>query len=167
MKYLMVMMGLVLVVVSCSTLTSAERAEREAKIEKAVEKMLAERRYTVDVSMMYPKSGRAQNVTSNYSLEVRGDSLVSYLPYFGTARSVPYGGGKGLVFEDDIDSYVEDFSRADRRIIQFSTNNGEDLLVYTVTVFDTGTADIHVNCRNRDDISYRGTLDPEAYPKDE
>ena len=37
----MVMMGLALVVVSCSTLTSAERAEREAKIEKAVAKMSA------------------------------------------------------------------------------------------------------------------------------
>ena len=124
------------------------------------------RRFRIYIDYMMPLRGRGKAITDSYSLTVDGNKVSSYLPYFGTAYSVPYGGGKGLVFDDDIDSYVEDNSRSDRRIIQFSTNNGEDLLVYTVTVFDTGTADIHVNCRNRDDISYRGTLDPDAYPKD-
>ena len=34
----------------------------------------------------------------------------------------------------------------------------EDIFVYSITVFDNGSADINVNCHNRDDISYRGNL---------
>lgn len=165
----LLLIAAVLLVAGCGAFRQSpeqKRAEQE-RIAALVSERLDARRFRIYVDYMIPLRGRGRAITDSYSLTVDGNKVDSHLPYFGTARSVPYGGGKGLVFEDDIDSYVEDFSRADRRIIQFSTNNGEDLLVYTVTVFDTGTADIHVNCRNRDDISYRGTLDPEAYPKDE
>ena len=159
MKYLMVMMGLVLVVVSCSTLTSAERAEREAKIEKAVAKMLSERRYTVDVSMMYPKSGRAQNVTSNYSLEVRGDSLVSYLPYFGRAYSVPFGGGKALNFAAPIKSYHSEKGKKGRTKVEIKVDNTEDYIKYMLDIFPDGNTTIDVIPREREAITFSGQMD--------
>lgn len=84
--------------VACSTLTPAERAERAARKAALVEKALADRHYTIDVQMMYPQQGPARNVSGDYSLEVRGDTLISSLPYFGRAYLVPYGGGKGLNF---------------------------------------------------------------------
>ena len=40
--------------------------------------------------------GGSKHLTSDYSLEIRNDSVYSYLPYFGVAYNVPYGGGKGL-----------------------------------------------------------------------
>ena len=76
-KGLMIFMAVVLA--ACSTLTPAEKAERQAKRAQAVEKALAERHYKVDVEMMYPRRGKAVNVSSNYSLEVKGDTLISYL----------------------------------------------------------------------------------------
>ena len=164
----LLLIAAVLLVAGCGSLKQSseqKRAEQE-RVAAMVWERLDARRFRIYIDYMMPLRGRGKAITDSYSLTVDGNKVSSYLPYFGTAYSVPYGGGKGLVFDDDIDSYVEDNSRSDRRIIQFSTNNGEDLLVYTVTVFDTGTADIHVNCRNRDDISYRGTLDPDAYPKD-
>ena len=42
--------------------------------------------------------GRSRALTSDYSIEIRNDSVFSYLPYFGVAYNVPYGGGKGLIF---------------------------------------------------------------------
>ena len=156
---MMVMMGLVLVMVSCSTLTSAERAEREAKIEKAVAKMLAERRYTVDVSMMYPKSGRAQNVTSNYSLEVRGDSLVSYLPYFGRGYSLPIGGGKGLNFSAPIKNYHSEKGKKGRTRVEIQVDNTEDFLTYSLDIFPNGSTTIDVVSREREPITFSGQMD--------
>ena len=164
----LLLIAAVLLVAGCGSLkqnAEQKRAEQE-RVAALVGERLDARRYRIYIDYMMPLRGRGKAITDSYCLTVDGNKVDSYLPYFGTAYSVPYGGGKGLVFEDEIDSYVEDFSRADRRIIQFSTNNGEDVLVYTLTVFDTGTADIHVNCRNRDDISYRGSLDPDTYPKD-
>ena len=55
-KLILFMMAMSLAVCGCSTLTSAERAARDAKTAQAVEKALAERRYRVEISMMNPMS---------------------------------------------------------------------------------------------------------------
>ena len=68
MKKLLIIMIVSLAVCACSTLTSAERAEWDAKTAQTVEKALTERQYTVDIQMMYPRRGKAVNVTSDYSL---------------------------------------------------------------------------------------------------
>ena len=101
-------------------------------------------------------------MTSPYSITVDGTHLRSHLPYIGVAYSVPYGGGKGLSFESEIEEYAEDDSRGDRRLIVFSTDNEEDYIVYRLTVFRNGSADLEVSSKNREPISYRGFLDPDA-----
>ena len=159
MKHLLTMMALTLAMVSCSTLTSAQRAEREAKMEKAVAKALAERCYTVDVNMMYPKSGRAQNVSSDYSLEVRGDSLVSYLPYFGRAYNVPFGGGKGLNFAAPIKSYHSEKGKKGNTRVEIQVDNTEDYFTYSLDIFPNGSTTIDVVARERESITFSGQMD--------
>ncbi len=159
MKHLLTIVGLALVVASCSTLTSAQRAEREAKIEKAVEKALAERRYTVDVNMMYPRRGSVQNVSSDYSLEVRGDSLVSYLPYFGRGYSLPIGGGKGLNFSAPIKNYHSEKGKKGRTRVEIQVDNTEDFLTYSLDIFPNGSTTIDVVSREREPITFSGQMD--------
>ena len=159
MKNVVVMICLSLVVFSCSTLTSVERAEREARIERAVAKMLAEHRYAVNVNMMYPRNGRAQNVTSDYSLEVKGDSLVSYLPYYGRAYSVPFGGGKGLNFVTLIKSYHSEKGKNGNTRVEIEVDNTEDYIRYSLDVFPNGSTTIDVIARERDPISYSGQME--------
>ena len=69
-----------------------------------------------------------------------------------------YGGGKVLTFKDDIDKYEDSGWNKGRREVVLSTNNDEDTVVFTFTVYDDGHTDVHVHCRNREDISYRGTF---------
>ena len=159
MKNVVVMICLSLAVFSCSTLTSAERAERDAKIERAVAKMLAEHRYAVTVNMMFPRNGRAQNVTSDYSLEVRGDSLVSYLPYFGRAYSVPFGGGKGLNFAAPIKSYHSEKGKKGRTNVEIDVDNTEDYIKYMLDIFPDGNTTIDVIPREREAITFSGQMD--------
>lgn len=45
-------------------------------------------------------------MTTNYTLEIRNDSVFSYLPYFGVAYNAPYGGGKSLNFNASITGYT-------------------------------------------------------------
>lgn len=81
---------------SCAS--KEELAARRIELAKKVATALQERNFKIGVLMMYPPRGGARNVAYGYSLEVRNDSLISYLPYFGRAYDVPYGGGKGLNF---------------------------------------------------------------------
>ena len=148
----------------CASLkmTPEEKAMMEAKIQENLDN----RTYVIDVDQMNPRRGPTQHVT-NYSIEVDGDRLVSHLPYVGQAWNLPYGGGKGMNFESKISDYVESFPKPDRRQIVIGTNNGEDLFVFIITVFGNGKSDIEVRSRNRESISYYGTLDPDRVPQSE
>lgn len=140
---------------ACSTMTAAERAEKALAVERA----LASRHYVVDVQMMYPRSGRAVNVSSNYSLEIKGDTVVSYLPYFGRAYSIPYGGGKAFNFSAPIISYESASDQKGKNYVRLVTDNEEDVITFQLEIFDNGQTTIDVQAREREPITYSGELE--------
>ena len=151
-----VLFAFTLIIAACSSLSSAERAERAAKVAQSVEKALAERRYTVSINTMLPRRGKVVNVSPDYSLEVKGDTLVSYLPYFGRAYNVPYGGGKGLRFKAPITGYFVDSTHRNRHIIYIDAVDTEDSYSYIITLFDAGNAAVSVTPRQRSHIEFTG-----------
>ncbi len=141
-------------VMACGTMTAAEQAERIQAVSKALES----KHYTVSIQMMYPSRGGAKSVTSDYSLEVKGDTLVSYLPYIGRAYNVPYGGGKGLNFTAPIKHYEATKDNKGRTRVVILTDNEEDLITYYLEVWDTGQTTIDVQSREREPINYSGEV---------
>ena len=141
--------------VACGTMTSAERAERALAVENA----LATRHYAVSIQVMYPTRGGAVNVTPDFSLKVEGDTLVSYLPYFGRAYNVPPGGGKGLNFTAPIKRYEAAKDKKGRTHVLIVADNDEDVITYHLEIVDNGRASIDVRCRERESISYSGELE--------
>jgi len=129
-------------------------AQQDAQL---VQQKLDARSFTIDVNYMIPLRGQARSVSS-YSISVDGTTLNSHLPYFGEARNVPYGGGNGLSFKDNIDEYSDKGWQKDNRTIVLSVKTEEDTFVFSINVFTNGTATIIVHGRNRDDITYRGNL---------
>lgn len=147
-----------LALVACGTLAPAEKETHRVAWTQTVEKMLADRHYTIDVQMMYPHRGTARNVVGNYSLEVRGDTLVSYLPYFGRAYQVPYGGGKGLNFSEVMENYSAVMNAQGQTIVTIGLTNEEDTYQYTLSIFDNGSTTIDVHARQRDPITFSGMI---------
>lgn len=94
-------LGIVLVLTGQSLCAQTKKEKKEQK-EKEVKELIECKRFTIDVNRAIPMGGRSLNLTSPYSLEMRGDSAISYLPYFGRAYSAPYGGGDGLRFENQL-----------------------------------------------------------------
>ena len=90
---------------------------------------------------------------------MKGDTLISYLPYFGRVYWVPYGGGKGLNFMVTISSYEEWEKKNGLRHIEIGLKNEEDTYLYTIEVFSNGSATIDVMARQREQISYTGEMD--------
>ena len=162
MKPLRLIVLLCLVVASACGIVRKTPQEKQAEARR-IQEMLDARNYTIDIGYMIPLRGSGKPV-SIHSIRVAGDTLTSYLPYFGEARMVPYGGGKGLNFEEKIASYsdsgssVDSGASAEKRTITIAVKNEEDSYVFTLTVFEGGDTHIHVHSVNRDDISYHGTL---------
>lgn len=151
-----------LLLTGCGTarLSSAEKRAEAERVAQQVSQLLDAKAYRIEVNYMTPLRGGGKMVNGSYSITVDGTVIDSHLPYIGAAYNVPYGGGKVLTFKDDIDEYADEGWKKDKRYVVLTTNNDEDTIVYTLTLFDNAQADIHVHCRNREDISYRGTLVP-------
>lgn len=152
-------MALTALVMLVGCATAEERAARAAEQAKAVKTALQERNYQIAVNRMYPSRGASKIVSSGYSVEVRNDSLISYLPYFGRAYDVPYGGGNGLNFSAPIRNYKESQTKSDLRHIEIDVKNDEDTYLYTLDIFDNGSADINVRSRQREPISFSGQME--------
>ena len=135
-----------------------DRQAEKARTEQAVRKALDERRYCIDVNYMNPMRGRSRALTTPYTLTVRNDSVLSYLPYMGEAYSVPYGGGKALNFNAPISTYEMKEGKRGRRDIKFTTTNDEDTYTYTLTVYPNGSTSIHVQPTRRQSISFSGEM---------
>ena len=144
-------------IVGCAT--AEERAARAAEQAKAVKAALQERNYQIAVNRMYPSRGASKSLSYGYSVEVRNDSLISYLPYFGRAYDVPYGGGNGLNFSAPIRNYQESQPKSNLRHIEIDVKNDEDIYLYTLDIFDNGSTDINVRSRQRDPISFSGEME--------
>lgn len=151
-------MMLVLALVACSTLTPAEKEARKVAKAQAVEKALADRHYKINVQMMYPQSGPAKDVSGNYSLEVKGDTLVSYLPYLGRAYQVPYGGGNGLNFSAVMRHYSVTKDSKGKTIVKIEVTNEEDTYQYQLSIFDNGSTTIDVQSKQRAPITFSGIM---------
>ncbi len=155
---------LILVAISAAILlsgcaTSEEMAAQMAELSANVTNALNNRDYKIAIDRMYPMRGSSRHVSFGYSVEVRNDTLVSYLPYFGRAYNVPYGGGKGLNFTAPIGSYQEFMKRNGQRHIEIGVSNEEDTYFYTIEVFDNGNSTVDVRARQRERISYSGHIE--------
>ena len=130
------LVGIVLLLAGQSLYAQSKKEKKEQKANE-VKELIDSKRFTVDVDRAIPMGGRSVNLTSPYSLEMRGDSVISYLPYFGRAYSAPYGGGDGLRFEGSIT---------------------DDTFAFSVQVFSNGSATINVTPVNKQNITFYGEL---------
>lgn len=140
---------------SSSGLTKAER--REAK-RRAIARAIDGRHYTIDMRTAYPLRHPQVLLTYGYSLEVAGDTIKSYLPYYGRAYNIPYGGGKGLNFTGIINGYNDYGMRQGTRHIELQTTTDEDTYIFKMDISDTGNVTLDVFSKEREQISFYGEI---------
>ncbi|WP_297329087.1 DUF4251 domain-containing protein [uncultured Bacteroides sp.] len=135
------------------------RSEKKARIERAVKEAVDAKTYEINVDRMHPIKGGSRTLTTNYSLKVRNDSVYSYLPYFGVAYSVPYGGGKGMIFNEPLTDYTTKKLKKGKVQVAFQTRSEGDNYEYSLTIYPNGSTTINVQATNRQSISYTGEMD--------
>ena len=153
-----IFMLLLALLVDIPTLSAQSKKEKKEQKKEAVKKLIESENYKIDVNTPMPMRGRSIPLTSSYSLEIRNDSVISYLPYYGRAYSIPYGGGDGLNFKAVLKEYSMKMDKKGNAVIEFIARNPEDRYEYRVKVFPNGSASIDVNMQNRQSISFQGEL---------
>jgi len=154
-----ILMLLLALLVVFPTLSAQSKKEKKEQKKEAVKKLIASENYKIDVQTALPMRGRSIPLTSPYSLEIRNDSVISYLPYFGRAYSIPYGGGDGLNFRVPLKEYNMEMDKKGNAVIKFVAQNPEDRFEFRAKVYSNGSTSIDVNMQNRQSISFQGELE--------
>lgn len=149
--------GLILFAGTTLSVSAQNKQEKKEK-EKEVKELLESGFYTINVNRALPLNGTAINLTSSYTLEMRGDTVISHLPYFGRAYNIPYGGGEGLRFKRKTCRKSIVFDDKGTADAVFEVKTDEDNFSYHIKVFANGSATIFVQPVNRQSISFHGGL---------
>ena len=153
--YSLLLMGFVLV--GCAT--QQERAEKREQVRGAVAEAVESQQIRIGISWMNTLKYGSKSVTPDFFLELKGDTLNSYLPYMGQAyRPTMPSQSEGLNFEVPVQQVRKSHPKNNRWQLEIMARTNEDNYKYLIDIFDTGKATIHVSCANRDPISFDGEL---------
>jgi len=145
---------------ACSSLTSAEKAARAAETARQVAERLDARQYTVCMEYVTPQRMYGHPIGPEYYIRVSGDTLESYLPYFGRAFGpLPYDGGMGLNFTALLDEYQVVRKKKNRTDVSMSVHNDEDRYLYRLEVYDSGEASLYISALKHDFIGFNGYVE--------
>lgn len=123
-----------------------------------VKECLDTKHYKIQAQTALPNGWRSISLDSRYSVEVRGDSVFSHLPYFGRAYRLPYGGGEGLIFDAEITDYKMTVGKKGTNEIKFKARTREDSYDFMLTIYPNGRSSIRVFTQNKQSIDFLGEM---------
>ncbi|MBL7699971.1 MAG: DUF4251 domain-containing protein [Chitinophagaceae bacterium] len=131
------------------------------KKENPVSQAIEAKKYTFRVRSIMPASGGTRQVTSQWDFTVNGDSIISYLPYFGRAYVAPIGRSTDpLNFTSTDYSYKVTPAKKGGWNIEIKPNDISDIRMMNLNISKAGYGTLYVTHQNRQNISYTGVVEP-------
>lgn len=75
--------------VACATTNRKQNDRKKLEKSELISKAICNRDFKINVQTAHPTRGMSVTLTADFNIRVKGDSVVSYLPYFGRAYNVP------------------------------------------------------------------------------
>jgi hypothetical protein len=123
-----------------------------------VQRLLQSKEFTFKAQTALPMAGAAKPLTYDYEVKFLGDSINSYLPYFGRAYAAVYPGEGGISFTSTKFDYNYKQKGENRWDIVVKPKDTRDVREFNFTVYDNGSAYLQVFSNNRQPISYNGYI---------
>jgi Domain of unknown function (DUF4251) len=134
-------------------------AAGQGKDESGIPEAIETKNFIFKASSATPQRGRMRQLTSEYELVVRPDTMVSFLPYFGRAFTAPINPSEGgIKFTSTNFTYAGEKKKRGWEI-KIKPKDVSDVTTLYLTVFENGSASLRVNCVNRTPISYNGIVE--------
>ena len=153
---------LMLIILSCISIRySTPKAFPGAQSAKDtdVQKLLKSKSYQFIPQSVKTQSGRSIQI-SNYSLEVRNDTLISHLPYYGKAHSASIGDTEGpLNFKATNITYTSKEGKKNNTQINIRPEDTKiDAQEFFMTVSSSGYTNLSVRFNDREPVSFYGEI---------
>jgi hypothetical protein len=142
-------------VVSCTT------AKKFEKVKPAdVSNLINSKNFTFIAERVNPFRGASRNLTSLYDVELKRDTLISFLPFFGRAYQAPLDPSKGGInFKSTSFSYNITEKSGDEWDIYIEPKDNSDVQTMIFTIFGNGNATLNIQNTHRDPISFYGRIE--------
>ena len=137
-----------------------DRKTQRAKAKLEMAQLIESGRFRFVVQSANSELGSFTNLSSNYEMVFDSLHIKSFLPYFGVAYSVPYGGSDGVKFDLNATQIDRDWNER-KKIFTFSLEltDPQDSYSIVLTAGLTGYADLKINFKNKRWFSYYGTIE--------
>jgi len=150
----------IVVVFSLSGFQPVDKKTRKAIEQLEMSQLIELGRYRFIARSANSDLGSFNNLSSSYDLVIDSLHVKAFLPYYGRAYSVPYGGTGGVKF-DLIAKQIKTSWNERRKLYTITTeliDNQDSYSIQLTTGLD-GYADLKIDFRNRKWISYHGTIE--------
>lgn len=152
-KNILIPVSLVLMIVVSSIAAHAQDADK-AVVQNIIEK----KEFVFKAQSATPMSGMTRQLTTDYDVRFLGDSVISYLPYFGRAYSAGYGEGGGIDFTSTKFEYKVIERKKGGWAVSIKPKDVRDVQTMNFSISENGYATLQVNSNNRQPISFYGYI---------
>lgn len=115
------------------------------------------RQFTIYVTAANARQHPAIPLTTEYYVKMDGDSVHSFLPYFGRTY-YPDSNFEGYIFDTAATNYTSQDNGRGTTTVSFSARFLTETCKYTIGLFPGGRAYVRVTSNNRASISYEGEM---------
>ena len=145
---------------------SERRAERQENRIQEVQTMLENKSFVFSPTHAMPLGGGSIHLSHTFEAEIRGDSIFSYLPFFGVAYRAEYG-GRDIPFSFSLPLEKYNMTKDDKGYqINLEVKNKMDYISYMFHISELGYATLSITSTNRQAISFYGRVEkPESSEK--
>lgn len=136
------------------------QSKKEQKKQKAevVGKIVTSKVYKINVGIcILPCKDPILLNESDYSIEIKNDSIFSDLLYLGQA-DIPYRRGAELYFQAPLKKYTMDIDKKKNAHIKFSANTTIGNCNFYIKVYSNGSASIYITLQQGKSINFLGEL---------
>lgn len=138
------------------------RKEQRDQKEQEIKQLIESRQFRFLARAVLPMSGPRIDLTSTYDLQLDSTTVEAWLPFFGRAYHVEYGGRDGgIKFKEEVEKIDVDYNKRKKLYrISMDVDTEKDNYRVHISAGLSGYADVSISSNNRQSISYYGIIEP-------
>ena len=165
MKILLLTVIMILAVTGGSAQDTEKKSKKQLKAEKKaqqiaqVKAVIQSKNFIFKARTVNPANTTTKTLTSDFGIEIRNDSIFSYMPYYGNSYSRDYSNPNSspMGFIQPIQKYNMEKTKSGYDV-HVKVQNVHDVIDLTFHISKMGSATVAAASINRQSISYTGDI---------